>query len=237
MGRVLVCRPLVDAEATARRLVEAGHVPLIAPVLEIVALPATLPPGPIDATLLTSRHALTGLAEAARARLRQKPLFAVGAATARLARDSGFTDVRIGGGDATSLVDLVTLTLRPGSRLMLLAGRVRKEATAEALGHRGFTTALCETYDARPTPPWPEPVVSALRDEAVSACLHFSRRSASLALAASQTAGLGAVFDAMMHLCLSEDVAGPLLASGLRVMVARRPDEASLLQALAGTLD
>ena len=234
--RVLVCRPLADSETTAARLVGLGHEPVIAPVLTIETRPLVLPSGAIDATLATSRHAFTTLSDDAAARLRRLPLYAVGEATARAARGRSFDDVRIGQGDARALADLLVLTMRPGATLLYLAGEVRKDSLAVGLEQSGYIVTVRETYAAIASNAWPAEVSRRLRTGALDVCLHFSRRSAELAIAASATAGVTVSFGALHHVCLSAEVAVPLQAQGWTVVVAAYPREDSLLQVLSSTL-
>ncbi len=74
------------------------------------------------------------------------------------------------------------------------------------------------------------------RSERSSSCkfaLHYSRRSAALAMDLASAGGAAAHFRLMTHVCLSDDVAEPLIASGTAsVHVAARPDEAALLATL-----
>lgn len=235
--RVLVCRALADGASTARALTALGHEPILAPVLTIVPVPVAVPATPLDALLLTSAHGLAGLGEADAGSLSLRPAYAVGGQTAAALRGRGFADVRIGTGNGAALVDLLRLTLPAPARLLYLAGRVHKPALPEALTRGGYGVVTLASYDAREVDAWPDAVVSRLRTGAIDACLHFSRRSAALALAMSRRADASVSFGRLRHLCLSADVASPLLESGCStLLIADRPDEASLLQALGATI-
>ena len=231
--RVFVCRARDDAERTATRLRASGHDPVIAPVLRIVATCAPRPAGAVDAILTTSGHAIE-TAGTALEPLRRKPLFAVGDATARTARQAGFEDVRTSRGDAEDLATLVALTLPRPAHLLYVCGRDRKPRTEAALIAAGYTVALWETYAAEPEPAWDEAARRAVASGSLDAALHYSARSATLALSMADRHGLHAPFGRLAHLCLSEDVAAVLrAATAPRVRVAARPDEASLLALLA----
>lgn len=235
--RVMLCRALADSASTARALAERGHEAIVAPVLEIVPVPVTLPAAPIDALLLTSAHGLAGVTETDTRHLSVRPAYAVGGQTAAALRGRGFTDVRIGTGNGSALVDLLRLTLPAPAALLYLAGRVHKPALPEALTRGGYDIVTLESYDAREASAWPDAVVSRLRAGSIDACLHFSRRSAALALAMSRRADASACFGQLLHVCLSADVASPLLESGCSTLrIAGHPDEASLLQVLGATI-
>ena len=56
--RLLVTRPADQAEQTAQKLRALGHLPIVAPVLEIAPTGAPLPQGGFDLVLATSAQAL-----------------------------------------------------------------------------------------------------------------------------------------------------------------------------------
>lgn len=231
--RVLVTRPREQAERTAERLVALGHDPFLAPLLTIERTPEPEPPGPFDALLVTSRNAIPPL-EASQAIGRGVPLFAVGPRTADLARNAGFTDVREAAGDATSLARLVEGSLRCGARLLHVAGRDRKPEPEAMLRQAGFTVETWVAYEATAAERLPEVLTAALREGALDAALHYSRRSAEILLSLADRALIGPHLPQLWHACLSPDVAAPLEEHGLtRLIVAPRPDEASLLATLA----
>ena len=142
--------------------------------------------------------------------------------------------MRIGAGDGEGLSTLVRLTLPRPARLLYLAGRDRKPNLEPSLSAAGIDLEVVETYAAAPLDHWPEAVGRALRDGAIDAALHYSRRSAELALTMSERSGIGDAFLLLHHACLSADVAEPLMAAkAFAVAVAARPDEDSLLALLS----
>ena len=230
--RVVITRPTAESRVLAARLEAIGIEPIIAPVMSIEPLPVVLPPGPIDAIVVTSAHGTAGLSAEDRQRLATTPVFAVGGATATAMRQGGFADVRIAGGDAAALADLIRLTQARRTRLLYLCGRVRKPALADMLAADGHDLIALETYDARPLA-WQPETVAALRSAPPLACLHLSRRSAHLFVDAVRHADLGNVLSPAAHLCLSADVAEALRPWGPgTVVVADRPTTDSLLQAV-----
>lgn len=231
--RVLVLRDRGAADETAAALARLGHEALLAPVIDIEPTAMPLPPGRFDALLATSRHAFTLGLDVQRWGKRL-PVFAVGRRTAEAARAAGFDDVRIGAGDGEGLSTLVRLTLPRPARLLYLAGRDRKPTLEASLSGVGVKFEVTETYAAVPVDRWPEAVVESLRRGAVDAALHYSRRSAELALTMSERLGIGDAFLLLHHACLSADVAEPLLtAQAFAVAVAAKPDQDSLLALLS----
>ncbi len=231
--RVLVTRDSDAAADTAAALARLGHEALLAPVIDITPTSATLPSGSFDAILVTSRHALPQGLDVLRWGKRL-PVFAVGRRTAEAARAAGFEDVRIGAGDGEGLATLVSLTLPRPARVLYLAGRDRKPTLDSSLTGIGVQLVIIETYAANPVDRWPEAVVAALREGTIDAALHYSRRSAELALALAERLEVADAFLLLHHACLSADVAEPLLAAkAFAVAVAAQPDEENLLALLS----
>ena len=231
--RVLVTRDRDAAVETAAALARLGHGALLGPVIDITQTSMPLPSGSFDALLATSRHVFSHGLDIQRWGKR-RPVFAVGRRTAEAARAAGFDDVRIGAGDGEDLATLVSLTLPRPARLLYLAGRDRKPTLEASLSGAGIRLEVVETYAAVPVDHWPETVVKTLRDGGIDAALHYSRRSAELALTMSERLGVGDAFLLLHHACLSADVADPLLAAkAFAVAVAAKPDEESLLALLS----
>ena len=69
-----------------------------------------------------------------------------------------------------------------------------------------------------------------------AAMLHYSERSARLAMACAQRTACAPAFAAMIHICLSSAVAAPLIAHGVRTIVSDAPVEDALLAALTRAL-
>ncbi|MGI3901182.1 MAG: uroporphyrinogen-III synthase [Janthinobacterium lividum] len=227
---MLVTRAEDDATRTAVALGKLGHEAVLAPATMIRAFKAGLPPGTWNALVATSHHAFLALD----ANLdRTRPVYAVGRRTAEAARTAGFRDVRLGAGDATSLADLLRLTLPRPARLLYLAGHDRKPILEDTLAAAGYDVAILETYAAEALPGWPAAVIAALREGAIDAALHYSRRSVDLTLMLADAAELGGAILQLRHLCLSEDCAAPLRAWGATsIAIAERPDEDALLALL-----
>ena len=128
---VLVTRPLPGATETARGVAALGLYPVLAPLLEVQTLPAELP-ADAAAVLVTSRNAIGSLPDWAR----DRPVFAVGDATAARVRSAGFQDVRSASGDAAALVELVCRMMPQSAPLLLLTGKGQGEALAGRLRGR-----------------------------------------------------------------------------------------------------
>lgn len=232
--RIWVARPEPGATRTGMRLAQLGHDPLVAPVLVVAGTDAPVPEGRFDAVLLTSGNAVEALARVARSS--ETPVLAVGAGTAERARRAGLSGIVAAEGDAAALVRLVRDTLRPGAPLLHVAGEDRKAEPAASLGAAGYRLTVWEAYAARPVAVLPRAVADALSGTPppLAMALHYSRRSASTALALVQAAGFEDAFRALKHGCLSSDVAVPLVEAGIAAhFVPARPNEEALLAGLA----
>ena len=229
--RVWVARPEPGASRTGAALAARGHAPLVAPVLALRPTGAVPPDGPFDALLLTSANAIPALRDSET--LRRLPVFAVGSRTAALATAAGLGPVREGPGDAAGLAALVAAALPTGARLIHATGTEGKPEPAASLAAAGFSIAAFAVYSAEALPALPDSAKGALAAGALDAALHYSRRSAFVAITLADGSEHSGAFRRLRHYCLSVDVALPLEAAGVAVhFVAARPRETDLLDAL-----
>ncbi len=198
----------------------------IAPVVEICATGSAPPVGPFDFAVATSAKAIEFASPGALAAARGAPLYVVGEKTAAAARRAGLSP------QAPAPEIAALLPQLPAGRALYLAGRDRKPDLEAALGARAETLVV---YEARARAGWDEDEARALG--AASAALHYSERSAALAVAFAEKAGLAAAFRRIPHVCLSRQVAAPLAGLGVRrALWPQRPDEETLLDALESAL-
>eukprot|EP01037_Dinobryon_pediforme_P009475 gene9475-9555_t len=198
-----------------------GHEVIVSPVIEIVPLRPDWPMLRPEALIATSAHAfLVPLPQD----WRLLPLFAVGEHTARAAHPNG--PVHIGGGDWHSLLHLIRAA--PFRRFAYLAGHERKCEFEAAFDPACLH--IIETYDARAVPSLSPAAEHALTQGQIDVVLHYSRRSCEIFL--RLTAHLSQPQPPIRHLCLSNDVAKPLILHGLKAEVAASPHEKALLALL-----
>ena len=163
--RLLLTRPAADSAPLARELEAAGHRVLVAPLMAIEGLAgAALDLDGVQALLATSSNAVRAIAAHERAAAaRALPLFAVGDATARSAREAGFGEVHAAGGDVEKLADLVREQLVPGNgRLVHVAGRERAGDLKGALAAQGFDVEVAVLYRAEAAGKLAAPVLAHL---------------------------------------------------------------------------
>jgi uroporphyrinogen-III synthase len=229
--RVVVTRPLPQADQTAAKLRALGHEPVVLPLTEIVPLRPAIPAVDLaacDIVAATSANAFVHLpAEYARI-LRDKPASVVGDATERAALMAGFSDVESAGGDASNLAALIADNAVPGGTIAYLCGRVRKPDFEREMAHAGFAIVGCETYDTLAIAYRPDTVRAALAAAGTAVLLYSANAAQRLADLTGNDVAQGTLF-----CCLSPRIGHILKAAGhSNVRIARNPDEAGLLDCL-----
>jgi uroporphyrinogen-III synthase len=228
--RLIVTRPQPDSDRTAGALRARGHDVLQSPLMRVEPLVADLS-GSWGAVIVTSANAPTAVAaNPALHSILHLPVFAVGRRSADAAREAGFANVISAGGDVRDLIRLIAAhRADAGAPLLYLAGEDRAADLVGELAVHGVAADMRIVYRAVAAP-LPADLVAALKSGEVDAVLHFSRRSADNYLAGARQAGLLEQALGPWHFCLSAQIAAPLTAAGaVKVSVAKRPDEATLL--------
>lgn len=235
--RVLVTRNAEQAGGTAAKLTEQGHEAEILPLAEIRGLPEEIPAGPFDAIVFTSGHAprllvkRLALGEAGEDLLRL-PVWCVGEATARAAREAGFSSVHEGAGDAQRMAEQLAEALPIESRLLYPCGRDIAFDMAAALAPR--RTEPVAIYEAVLCDSDKPALTAALERCQEGAALLYSERTASHFIELVDRYGLGSMLECLTLIAISEKTADAARGrSGIRVIVAESPDEASMFSRLA----
>ena len=220
--RLWVTRAAPGAAATAARLTELGHRPLVSPVLRIEPLAADLDLEGVAALAFTSRNGVDAFSRLSDRR--DLPVFTVGDATADAARAAGFGDVRSAGGDVGDLAALIGEDA-PGGTVLHAGAREPAGDLIGDLARRGVRARSTPVYAAVAAPA-AEGLAALAADELDGVLIHSPRAGRRLAEAAPGARDL-AIF------CISPAAAAPLTAAGFsRVRAAPFPDEASLLKLL-----
>ncbi|KAB0681434.1 uroporphyrinogen-III synthase [Aureimonas leprariae] len=210
MKRVLVLRDPEAARETVRELERRGHAAVVVPVQEIVALDEPPPAGDFACICVTSRNAVPALRRGFAGT--QRPLLAVGEATAAALRAAGFARVEAGSGEAAALVrPAAALASRLRQPVLLALGRTRTPALEDGLARAGTVFAVWETYETRLLHPTERQVEAAFGGRAPDAVMLLS---------GSQAEGFARLFRAQPRLfrplpqllCLSERIAEALPA-------------------------
>ncbi|HEY4030104.1 MAG TPA: uroporphyrinogen-III synthase [Caulobacteraceae bacterium] len=218
--RIWITRAEPGASRTAEKVRALGHEPVVAPLLEVHALPTAIDLDGVGALAFTSANGLHAFAE--RSAERALPVFTVGDATAAAARKAGFTDVTSAGGDLQALAGLIAAhagriagaVLAPGPREP--AGDLPAALAAKGKG-KGVAARALPLYETRPRSP-PEDMAG------IDAALIHSPK------AAERLATVMAGRPGPPVYCISPAAAAPLAGRPFaRVQWGARPDEDSLL--------
>jgi uroporphyrinogen-III synthase len=228
--RLLITRPREDADALAEILRARGHVPVVAPVMELRTMAG--PPLPLEnvqAVIATSANGVRALR--GRTSKRDLPLYAVGPQTAEAAREAGFAPVVSADGDSSALVELVAGQADPAKGTLLhaagaeTAGRLR-----QALQAKGFTVETVVLYEAAPVASLPPEADSALRAGLADGVLLFSPRSAKTFATLVSEAHLEGTIASLEAYCISAATAAALAPlTFARMAVAGEPNQSAML--------
>jgi uroporphyrinogen-III synthase len=226
LKRVLITRPEPGATQTAARLTALGLVPIVAPVLS-VATKAVRAPDRVAATLLTSRNAVA----ACPASLHDRPIFAVGGATAAQAAQSGFTRVFDADGDAKALAGLVADTLSPtDGSLFLPTAQGQGIDLAVCLRQRGFHVIRRVAYQTVGVPVLPEAAATNLRQHQLAAIMFFSGETARHFVRLLHEAALSDAVRDVEAVSISDRAAMALRTlPWRRISVAAKPNQDAML--------
>jgi len=231
--RLLITRPRDDAEALARELAGRGIESLIDSVLSVADVDGPAPDlAGVQALLITSANGVRAFARCSKER--GVAVYAVGDASARAARELGFTTVASAAGDVEALAHLVTSALDPagGALVHVAASHVAGNLSA-MLGDAGFEVRRHVLYEARAAEALGRETRNALRDGVLDGVLLYSPRTAEAFARLVTAAGLSGALRGVDAYCLSEAVAGEIRGLPWRtVIVAPRPDQDALLDAL-----
>ncbi len=230
----LITRPREDAEGVAHLLQEQGLDTLVEPMMAV----RLLAEGPLDlsevrALLVTSANGVRAFVRASEERT--LPVYAVGDATARAARQAGFAHVTSAGGDVASLAELVRTRVKPGpAPLLHVAGTVVAGDLAARLA--GYTVRREVLYEARPVQALSDHAATALDQGAVDLALFYSPRTA--ATFSQVVADRADTLRRVTAYALSQGVASQLSPLPFhRIRVAEAPDQASLLAVITRDLE
>jgi uroporphyrinogen-III synthase len=228
--RLLVTRPRDDAEAFAKALRARGHIPIVAPLMEVhIMAGAPIALEGVQAVLTTSANGVRALA--AGTKRRDLTIYAVGPQTAERAREAGFTVVISAEGDSADLVEMVAREADPAKGLLLhAAGAETAGRLQHALQTRGFRVETAMLYEAAPVAKLPIEADEALRDGSIDGVFLFSPRSAKIFATLVGDAGLAEPCAKLAAFCISPATAAALSPlSFVRVAIAGMPNQDAIL--------
>ena len=221
--RVWITRAQPGAARAAARLTALGFTPVVASLLTIRPLPEALSQAPdlttVAALAFTSPNGVEAFAALVPAPLlRDRPVFAVGDATAEAARDAGFANARSAAGDIHALARLIDASPIQG---LILAPGAREPA--------GDLPALLPDCQIQRLPVYAAEETGAVPPADFDAVLlHSPRAARALAACLNPDAARN-----RLVVCISPAAAVPLQGlSFTEIRTADAPDENSMLTAL-----
>jgi uroporphyrinogen-III synthase len=225
--KLLVTRPLDDAQPLAEKLEGLGHEAVIVPLLEIVARDdVDVGSGPYQALCVSSANGLSAKADLSP--FHHTPFFAVGPQSAKEARRQGFDHVHDKGGNVEGLVRVMCKALKPeDGPILYLSGSETTGDLEGKLKAQGFRVNRVIVYDAAPRAV--DNLDSVTSD--IDGVLLYSPRTTKLWVAQVAKAGCVEKVRALTHYCLSANVAANL-PQGWARQISRTPDENGMLTLL-----
>lgn len=223
-----VSRTSPDNEGTANALRMAGYNAVVVPVLNLQGLPAKAlvdQPGAIVFTSMNGvrHHFLTQESLGI-------PVFAVGDRTAKSAAEAGFTQVFSAAGNVSDLERLIIESLAPGSRLLHLSARRPAGDLTGNLHRRGYLAMRIAVYKTREIAIAQLLAALPALDRIGGILIHSPRAARVVRRCLDQSAN---PFDGVVY-CISEAAAAPFMEmERIKVRIAVRPDEASMLALIA----
>jgi len=231
--RVLVTRPIEDCKPLIAALARLGHEGVAASLLEIVLIDGDeLDLADVQGLLFTSANGARAFA--ARSSVRDLPALCVGDATAREALALGFETVKSAAGDVATLAKLAIEELDPAAGALLHPAGSRVAGDLAGLVEAaGFTYRRKVLYEAIKAEVLPDEALNALSAGAIDAVMLFSPRTGAAFVRLVDRAAAREHLTKVNAYCLSDAVADQIKDLAWRkIIVAERPDQASLLALL-----
>lgn len=238
--RVVVTRPQHSGERTMRRLTQMGHEALLLPLAEPIhhvgearrALLTTQ--GAIAVTSAEAIRVVALLGTDIKPQL-ERPLFAVGKATAKEAAELGFSNIEVAEGGGAELAALISSYFAGGDTapLLYLAGFPRAAGFEAGLTKRHLPFLTVECYRMRDIIPDGVTLYRLFADDRADAVLLYSHETARRFFSLPFVGHNMELFAQTRFLCLSEAVADAVPEPmRLHVGIADMPNEDRLLALL-----
>lgn len=210
---IWVSRPQPHAGHFAAALSLRGIPAIIAPVMEMIALPlANLPLMP-DAIAITSGHSVHALHSLPES-WRSIPVYTVGVRTAAAINAAGYRALHAPMEGAAAMLARLRESLPQASHVLYLHGDVTHINLPEKLEADGYHCQSLEVYRALAIEKPAAALVQALEQQRVVALTCFSARSVTLAYNQLLQAGLQNNIAQLQALCLSAAIAEAANACG-----------------------
>lgn len=230
--KVVITRPQIDAESVASQLEVLGLLPIIAPLMSVTSIDTELPSlEAYQALIATSANGVRALG--GHSNTRSKHLFAVGAATASVARTLKFEQVTEAAGDVASLADVIRRHADPrAGPLLHVTGSVVAGDLAGDLLQSGYRVDRIVLYEAVAAKHLPTPLAEILKAEERAVIVFFSPRTARIFIELAKDADLQEKCQNKSAVCISDAVAEVLKPYFGSLRVASDRSTASMLDSI-----
>ena len=240
--KILITRPKSDGKNVAVALEKLGCKTLISPVLSIEPRAQakneflTAFEKPVQALIVTSKHAVMGLAPCVPSL--KIPVIAVGTVTAAAAYAQGFTNVHTANGNAQDVIEYIKKHISPNAGMLIhAAGKHLSTDTALILNDAGLHTEKIVTYQARSASNLSPETLQAIKERSLWGATFFSKRSAEIFMKIIRDASL---LDSLKH--IRAFALSPAIAAALQqdywhaVYAAAQPAQSALLNVISDQL-
>ena len=236
--RLMLTRPMADAASLAEQAARLGHDVVLAPMISIEPLPASLPAADgFDALALTSANGVRALwaamADAAVAvRFMALPAYAVGPQTAAALTACGWPEVHQAAGDVAALATRIAADAP--SRVLHIAGTHLAGDLAAALQVANIVYNKAVLYEALAAEEFTMAAAAALTDplEPVEAVLFYSQRSAKIFCHLYTALSVPDGVAKPLAFCLSPAIADVMHQAGFETRIAATPEGEAMLDLL-----
>lgn len=221
---LLIIRPALRAGDDAAFFEERGVSAHIAPVLAYEDVTFEMPQtDQIDVLIITSAQAVNRVQ--GEEKLKDKPLYCVGAQSAQAAKDAGFKRVRHANGTAKEMLTLVQGQAKLGARILYLRGEDISVDLEPPLKQVGFKCESRVVYRAAPRDIFDEKLRTLIEGRAIAAVSFYSQRSARIFAEGIKAYGLEGALGVTKALCISRPVIECVrVLRWADVLLAERPD-------------
>lgn len=232
--RYLITRPQADAEPLALAVRALGHEAAIDSMLSITHLDdVELELDGVQAIMVTSANGVRAYADVSLNR--RIPIYAVGEASAAVARELGFRRVHAASGDVGALAAFVAGALTPANGILMhVSGTVVARDLKSLLMEHGFNVFRVRLYESEPAVKFSDATKNAIRTGQLDGVLFYSPRTAQIFTDLVIDSRLTEDCRKMRAFCLSEAVAEVAEKLPWRaVRVATEPSQSAMLALLA----
>jgi len=236
--RVLITRPQESATFLAHQLRELGHHVIVDPLIEIIPLALDLysqfpPLSSFEAVITTSQQAIRCLSTLTP--LRDFPLWCVGSASAKVAKDLGFQTIYIAEGSAKDLITKLIKTMGPfpSKPILHASGDVIRTNVVEALSKKGIPAQRVILYKTKEANTLSPESFQALKLNVLDAALFFSPRTGRIFQNLCRLSNLEHHCKTVMAVCLSHSIKTAIQnLPWKKIRIAKKTTTDDLLMAL-----